>query len=107
MIPIYCITGIAYGMVELIRRVIPRDIVGGNVQKLRRMDAMVHIFYEVAGTSGAFCTALALIPCFGNNLSFLITPVLFTAAAITWYFISDLSFVPHKPTTSGKQAKVP
>jgi MFS family permease len=33
MIPIYCITGIAYGMVELIRRVIPRDIVGGDVQK--------------------------------------------------------------------------
>lgn len=37
MIPIYTIAGIAYGMVELIRRVIPRDIVGGNVQKLRRM----------------------------------------------------------------------
>jgi hypothetical protein len=28
-------------MVELIRRVIPRDIVGGNVQKLRKMDATV------------------------------------------------------------------
>lgn len=40
LIPVYCITGIAYGMVELIRRVIPRDIVGGNVQKLRRMDSM-------------------------------------------------------------------
>lgn len=37
--PIYCASGIAYGMVELIRRVIPRDIVGGNVMKLRRMDA--------------------------------------------------------------------
>jgi hypothetical protein len=31
IIPIYCFTGIAYGMLELIRRVIPRDIVGGNV----------------------------------------------------------------------------
>lgn len=44
MIPVYTIAGIAYGMVELIRRVIPRDIVGGNVQKLRRMgmfDSMV------------------------------------------------------------------
>jgi hypothetical protein len=28
MIPIYCVSGITYGMVELIRRVIPRDIVG-------------------------------------------------------------------------------
>jgi hypothetical protein len=33
--------GIFYGMVELIRRVIPRDIVGGHVQKLRKMDATV------------------------------------------------------------------
>ena len=66
-------------MVELIRRVIPRDIVGGNVQKLRRMDALVHMFYEVAGTSGAFCTALALIPRFGNNMSFIITPPFFIA----------------------------
>jgi MFS family permease len=59
MIPIYCVSGITYGMVELIRRVIPRDIVGGNVQKLRRMDALVHIFYEVAGTG---TESLLLLP---------------------------------------------
>lgn len=41
MIPIYAVCGVAYGMVELIRRIIPRDIVGGNVQKLRRMDSVV------------------------------------------------------------------
>ncbi|QDS69048.1 hypothetical protein FKW77_009786 [Venturia effusa] len=82
-------TRIAYGMVELIRRVIPRDLVGGNVQKLRRMDALVHIFYEIAGTAGAFCTALALIPRFGNNYSFLITPVFFTLACVTWFFIGE------------------
>ncbi|KZL85362.1 major facilitator superfamily domain general substrate transporter protein [Colletotrichum incanum] len=40
IIPIYTVTGVAYGMVELIRRVIPRDIVGGNVQKLRQMDSL-------------------------------------------------------------------
>ena len=28
IIPIYCVAGIGYGMVELIRRVVPRDIVG-------------------------------------------------------------------------------
>lgn len=92
IIPIYCIAGVAYGMVELIRRVIPRDIVGGNVQKLRRMDALVHIFYETAGTGGAFCTALTLIPGLGNNMAFIITPVLFTFASCTWFFISDLNF---------------
>ncbi|KLJ09222.1 hypothetical protein EMPG_15363 [Blastomyces silverae] len=94
LIPIYSVTGIAYGMVELIRRVIPRDIVGGNVQKLRRLDALVHIFYEIAGTSGAFCTALALIPNLGNNYSFIITPVCFTMAAATWYSITNLDFQP-------------
>ena len=98
IIPIFCFTGIAYGMVELIRRVIPRDIVGGNVQKLRRMDAIVHIFYEVSGTAAAFCTSLALIPALGTNYSFIITPILFTLAAITWYFISNLDFKPAAST---------
>jgi len=35
-------SGITYGMVELIRRVIPADIVGGHIGKLKRMDSMVH-----------------------------------------------------------------
>ncbi|PVH68957.1 hypothetical protein DL98DRAFT_627361 [Cadophora sp. DSE1049] len=98
LIPIYCITGIGYGMVELIRRVIPRDIVGGHVQKLRRMDALVHMFYEVAGTAGSFCTALALIPRLGNNYSFLITPICFTCSSAIWFFITDLDFVREKPS---------
>lgn len=92
IIPIYCVSGVVYGMVELIRRIIPRDIVGGNVQKLRRMDALVHIFYEVSGTAGAFCTALALIPRLGNNFSFIITPIFFTATTLVWWCISDLPF---------------
>lgn len=84
--PIYMITGIFYGMVELIRRVIPRDIVGGNVQKLRKMDATVHVLYEVAGTGGAFAST-ALIIRFGNNYSFCITAPFFTIAAVAWWFI--------------------
>jgi len=103
IIPVYCISGIAYGMVELIRRVIPRDIVGGNVQKLRRMDALVHIFYEISGTAGAFCTALALIPRFGNNMAFLITPIFFTLAAVVWFFVSDLDHPRHNPIPAATQ----
>ncbi len=103
MIPIYCLTGIAYGMVELIRRVIPRDIVGGDVQKLRRMDALVHIFYETSGTAAAFATGLVLIPKFGNNFSFIITPICFTAAACTWFFISNLGFSPPQKDALAKQ----
>jgi hypothetical protein len=78
-------------MVELIRRVIPRDLVGGNVQKLRQMDSLVHIFYEISGTAGAFCTALALIPHFGNNFSFIITPIFFAVASTLWFFIQEAS----------------
>lgn len=90
IIPIYCITGIAYGMVELIRRIIPRDIVGGDVEKLQRMDSLVHIFYEVSGTAGAFTTALALIPRLGNNYAFIVTPICFTASGIIWFFLSSM-----------------
>lgn len=90
IIPIYCVSGIAYGMVELIRRIIPRDIVGSDEEKLQRMDAIVHVFYEIAGVSGALLTGLVLIPRLGNNYAFLITPVLFTLAAIVWFFINSL-----------------
>lgn len=89
IIPIYCVTGIVYGMVELIRRVIPRDIVGSDEEKLKRMDALVHVFYEMAGVSGAFLTGLVLIPKLGNNYSFLITPILFSLASIVWFFINS------------------
>ncbi|PPQ82284.1 hypothetical protein CVT25_008434 [Psilocybe cyanescens] len=88
---IWTLSGICYGMVELIRRVIPADIVGGDVSKLRRMDAVVHIFYEVAGTSGAFSSSSAITR-FGNNYSFFMTPVFFASAGAIWIFISTLNF---------------
>jgi hypothetical protein len=47
LFPVYIISGVSYGMVELIRRVIPRDIVGGDVQKLRRMDACLYEVSEI------------------------------------------------------------
>lgn len=49
MFPVVCASGIVYGMVELIRRVIPRDIVGGDIGKLRQMDALVS--YPLTGLS--------------------------------------------------------
>ncbi|KAF5355563.1 hypothetical protein D9758_006322 [Tetrapyrgos nigripes] len=84
---IWTLAGIAYGMVELIRRVIPCDIVGGEVNKLRRMDATVHVFYEVAGTAGAFASSSA-IQRFGNNYSFFLTPIFFTFAGGIWITLS-------------------
>ncbi|CAF1192280.1 unnamed protein product [Adineta steineri] len=105
IIPIYCITGIAFGMVELIRRVIPRDIVGDNPEKLQKMDALVHIFYEIAGVSGAFTTGLGLIPRLGNNYSFIITPILFTIAAIVWLFINSLGLTTDTDTNDDQNEK--
>ncbi|KAG0345283.1 hypothetical protein BG004_003819 [Podila humilis] len=89
LFPIYSVIGIFHGMVELIRRVIPRDIVGGDVLKLKRMDATVHVFYEIAGTAGAFFSTFLLLK-LGNALAPTITPFLFLFAAITWRFIGIL-----------------
>ncbi|PWY99501.1 hypothetical protein BCV70DRAFT_119590 [Testicularia cyperi] len=89
LFPIYVVSGISYGTVELIRRVIPRDIVGGDVQRLRKMDAFVHVMYEVAGTTGAF-TSTSLIGYFGYNYSALLSPILFTIAGLVWIWITAL-----------------
>jgi hypothetical protein len=61
------------------------------------MDVLVYILFEVAGTSGSFCTALTLISPRRNNYSFLIAPVYFTCSFVIWFFISDLNFVREKP----------
>ncbi|CAO3564277.1 unnamed protein product [Mortierella alpina] len=89
LFPIYSIIGICHGMVELIRRVIPRDIVGGDVVKLKRMDALVHIFYEVAGTAGAFFSTFLVLR-LGNAIAPAMTPFLFVLASIAWTFIGLL-----------------
>jgi hypothetical protein len=57
--------------------------------ELRKMDALVHILYEVAGTCGALLS-VKLIQIFGNNFSFLITPPLFALAGLTWSFVDRL-----------------
>jgi len=57
--------------------------------ELRKMDALVHIMYEVAGTCGALLS-VKMIQVFGNNFSFLITPPLFALGGLTWCFIDKL-----------------
>eukprot|EP00128_Syssomonas_multiformis_P001876 Colp12_sorted_trinity150504_noHs@33661 len=86
LFPIFLISGAFHGVVELIRRVIPRDIVGGSVEKLKRMDALVHIFYEITGTGGAFFAAYLQIA-LGYSYAPVISPPLFVIAGIFWWFI--------------------
>lgn len=52
--PIYILMGWCIGILETCRRTIAASIVGTDTNKLKRMDATVHIFYEIGGTSGAF-----------------------------------------------------
>ncbi|CAF1133152.1 unnamed protein product [Adineta ricciae] len=110
LIPIYCVAGITFGMVESIRRVIPAHIAGDNVVKLRKMNSLVHVFYEIAGVSGALTTALLLIPKLGNNHAFIITPILFTAAGLVWLFIQSMpksaNVVDEQVASYVKKAKV-
>ena len=73
-------------MVELIRRIIPQLIVGENVYKLRKMDSLVHAFYEIAGTSGAFFS-LYLILNMGSVFANCFVPPCWILAGLVWYKI--------------------
>ncbi|KAJ3040153.1 hypothetical protein HDV00_011373 [Rhizophlyctis rosea] len=86
VIPIFVFAGITHGMVELIRRIIPRDIVGGNVSKLRKMDSIVHIMYEVSGTAGAFFASYISLT-LGKAFAPVVSPFLFLLAAVFWFQI--------------------
>ena len=81
IIPIFVFSGIPFGGIELIRRVIPQKIVGGNEFKLKKLDSLVHVYFEVAGTTGAFfATYVCLI--MGKAYAPVITPILYVIAAI-------------------------
>jgi hypothetical protein len=85
---IYLPMGGCLGIIELVRRVLPRDIVGENPDKLKKMDATVHIFYEVAGTSGAFAST-PIIKAAGPVFSLITLPVFFSFAAVFWLRIKQ------------------
>ncbi|KAJ3232994.1 hypothetical protein HDU81_002561 [Chytriomyces hyalinus] len=103
LFPFYLLIGGAYGIIELIRRVIPRDIVGGDAAKLKKMDATVHIWYEVAGTGGAFISAF-MIQKLGHVYAMCVVPPLFIAAAFSWFQVSsperNLAKLENKPKRS-------
>ncbi|KAK0209373.1 hypothetical protein IW262DRAFT_1302339 [Armillaria fumosa] len=51
------------------------DIVGGNMVKLRHMDAMVHIFYEVTSITIAFASSASI--------------------SVVWFYVSMLNHSPY------------
>ena len=104
---IFSLSGITYGMIESIHRIIPTDILGHHVQKLQKMDALVHVFYALAGSIGAFLTGLVLIPRLGNNYAFIITPPLFTAAGMMWLLIKSLKIKKSRKKNNLQSDKFP
>ncbi|KAI9143540.1 hypothetical protein BKA69DRAFT_1060014 [Paraphysoderma sedebokerense] len=83
---IFPLVGIFHGIVELIRRVIPQDIVGGDETKLKRMDSTVHIWYEVAGTSGAVLSRY-WIDYFKFAYALAVIPILFSVSGAVWMML--------------------
>ncbi len=98
---IYTVSGMAYGMVELIRRIVPVDIVGGDLVRLRKVNAIVHILYEIAGMIGAF-TSVPLVNKFGYNYSSFLSPACFVIACLAWSSICSLG---HSRTTERALAR--
>jgi hypothetical protein len=86
LFPIFLLSGIGHGMVELIRRIIPQSICGGENIKLRKMDSLVHAFYEVAGTSGAFFSAFLILNMGSIYANFYVPPT-WILAGIAWSLI--------------------
>lgn len=103
LVLIFAAGGVVAGGVELVRKVVPREVLGeeevgkgeggererevdrrvrmGN--KLRRVDAMVHIFYELAGTGGAFLSA-DLNMRLGSNFAVVVVPGVWLLACVVW-----------------------
>lgn len=111
LFPIFTFSGVSYGMVELIRRIIPRDIVscgevggddggGGGTDdlfeagdyedrfatRLKKLDGFCHVCYEISGTAAAISSE-RLIDRFGYNYSSFLSPILFIMAAVSWWFL--------------------
>lgn len=86
IIPIFVFSGIPFGAIEIVRRIIPQQIVGGNDLKLKKLDSLVHIYNEIAGTTGAFFAAYASL-IMGKAYAPVITPILYVFAGILFYNI--------------------
>ncbi|MDP3544276.1 MAG: MFS transporter [Elusimicrobiota bacterium] len=83
LIPLYLLIGGVTGVIETTRHSIPTLLLGQDEAALKKYNAKLHIWYEVAGVAGAL-TAGALIGLVGPLWSLVIQPPAFALAA--WYF---------------------
>jgi hypothetical protein len=81
--PIYAAIGLFSGMIELLRRVIPADVVGGDVEKLKVFDGSVHAAWELVGTIGSL-SAYVWIAYFGWGYALALLPIGFSISFVCW-----------------------
>ena len=82
----YIILGGCVGIIEVTRKLIPRFILDDNYHKLKALNGYIHIFYEVAGTLGAFLST-AMIKYLGPIFGLVHLPPLFFVASILFFLV--------------------
>lgn len=105
LIPLYLLIGGVTGVIETARHSIPTLLLGQNEAALKKYNAKLHIWYEVAGVAGAL-TAGALIGFAGPLWSLVIQPPAFALAA--WYFWRVRHALPAEipPSAGGLRGRV-
>jgi predicted MFS family arabinose efflux permease len=83
LIPLYLLIGGVTGVIETTRHSIPALLLGQDDGAYKKYNAKLHIWYEVAGVTGALAAG-ALIGLVGPLWSLVIQPPAFALAA--WYF---------------------
>jgi hypothetical protein len=81
---IFSLIGLCSGIVEIIRRIIPGEIMGLNTEKLKLMDSSVHMANEISGTFGSMFASW-YIGFFGWGYAPLLVPVTFLLASLCFY----------------------
>ncbi|KAL9648065.1 hypothetical protein ABK040_012119 [Willaertia magna] len=90
--PIHINIGLCVGVIEVVRKIIPSAIVGGentleSSSTLKRLNAGIHICYELAGTVGAFLSSV-FIQNLGSIYATCHMPVTFFISGILLFFVS-------------------
>lgn len=96
MIPLYLLIGGVSGVIETVRHSIPALIVGKDEESLKKYNAKLHIWYEVAGVGGALAAG-GLLATVGPVWALALMPPAYLAAA--WFYSRVRHDNPTGPTT--------
>jgi uncharacterized membrane protein YeaQ/YmgE (transglycosylase-associated protein family) len=88
LFPIHINIGFCVGIIEVVRKIIPANILGTNASStLKRLNSGIHICYEIAGTAGAFLSTL-FIKKLGSIYALSHMPIAFFIGSVILLFIT-------------------